>query len=166
MKKYLVWLFKFFCSRKLKTLNDSPYDEKSFGFVQQLEGKKVRVLYINEIIKENIQRMIKNAEANKIDINQMRKISEGLLPAVGYDANFTCNIEHGFKVVFSIEQQLDKNWYRHMSVSINDKSKLPSIPAVELLMQEFGFIGGIHDCDHVWIERNISPMAVNIIQKR
>lgn len=164
--KWLSWILKLLRSKQLKKLECDPYDNQGFGFTQKIEGgNRMRVLYINEDVKTEIARLIKHAKANKLNIDKIRRISEGLLPPIGDDHEFSCKIEHGYRIVFSIEQHNDKKWYRHMSVSVNERTKLPSIPAVELLMTEFEFVGKVTDCDNVWVEQNIAPMAVNVIQE-
>jgi hypothetical protein len=50
----------------------------------------------------------------------------------------------GFKIVYSIEEHplkdgTDTVWGRHMSVSLDKPTRVPSIEAVSLLCKEFGF---------------------------
>jgi len=82
---------------------------------------------------------------------------------VGNISDYVCKIPDGFRIVFSFEDQ-PIGWCRHLSVSIPDRTKLPSQPAVEMIMKEFGFTGTINDQTNVWIETDVTPHAVNIIQ--
>jgi hypothetical protein len=59
--------------------------------------------------------------------------------------------------------EVDPVGCRHLSVSVGARHKLPNIPAVELIMKEFGFSGDIHDCLNVWIE---DERAINVIQEQ
>jgi hypothetical protein len=118
----------------------------------------MRVLLID---KEKIAVVIKNAEKNKFSKPLMYERLNGGGICPGDNKSFYCELIDGFKCVFSIEEQ-SFGWCRHLSVSVNSPDKLPSIPAVELLMQEFGFKEkSLKDC-RVWIEQT-SPKAINIL---
>ena len=141
-------------------LRDNPYSNKNFKFMQT----NVRVLSIDDKVKAIIAKLVQYATDNKLELSTIEKIADGSLPAIGDDVNYVCYIPDGYRVVFTIEQQKDEKWYRHISISVNSKTKLPSIPAAEMIMREFGFNGSINDLDHVWIENKISPAAVNLLQ--
>jgi len=125
----------------------------------------VRVLCINDDVKIKIAKLVQYASDHKIDFDTVEKIAGGNQPPIGDDPNYVCFIPDGYRVAFSIEQQPDKYWYKHLSISVNNKSKLPSIPAAEMIMKEFGFVGIIKDLDHVYVEDKVRPAAVNLIQK-
>jgi len=123
----------------------------------------MRTLQIDARAKVNITRLINYATDNKLDFNIIQKIASNQLPPAGDNPLYSCELNDGFRIVFTIEQQPDKNWYRHISISVNDRNKLPHPAAVELILSEFKFIGSIKDC-HCWIEKTI-PTAINLIQK-
>ena len=122
----------------------------------------MRPLIIDFETKQKIKSVIEYAEQNRIDHFQMIEIEAGILPPVGDNPNHCVSIFSGFRVVFSIEEH-PIGWCRHFSVSVNADEKLPSIPATELLLQEFGFgeNKSIHDFDNVWLE---DEYIVNVIQ--
>jgi hypothetical protein len=123
-----------------------------------------RILVIDEESKSSIKRLINYATDHKIDFATLQDVVNTKKPPIGNCPEYVCKLYDGFRVVFSIEQQPDKNWYRHLSVSINDRVKLPSVEAVEMIMTEFGFVGTIKDCQ-LWIEKNSIPSAINLLQQ-
>lgn len=81
--------------------------------------------------------------------------------AIGDDANLTCVLPFGFRCCFSVEEQ-PEGWCYHLSVSLAAPGRVPSVPAVKLIMEEFGFPRPIPDeYTSVFIERE---KAVNIVQ--
>lgn len=126
----------------------------------------MRALVIDEAAKVEITRVVKHASDFKIN---SQKLKNPEFQPIGDDPDFCCHLNDGYRVVFSIEQ-LDGLWYRHLSVSVNSRTMLPSQAAVEMIMKEFGFrdVNGKSDvlsCDNVWIEDKIVPMAVNLLQQ-
>lgn len=115
----------------------------------------MRVLVIDEKAKEEINRVIKHAEI----------CQQSTIP--GLHPSHVCYLVDGYRVVYSIDTIQGKR-FRHISISIEDPKKGPSIPSVEMIMHEFGFIGTIHDQFNVWMENAVTPlglevMAVNVI---
>jgi hypothetical protein len=121
----------------------------------------MRALVIDEDTKSQIKDIISFAEKHRRDLSTLKKTMEGLVPPVGDILGHSMKIYRGYRAVYSIEEQ-PCGWCRHLSVSVDAEGKLPSIPAVEVLMGEFGFSGTINDCLNVWVEEN---MAVNILQQ-
>lgn len=121
-----------------------------------------RILVIDDAAKAAIANVVQHASTHKLDLKKMKNPE---FKPIGDDPDFCCHLSDGFRTVFSIEQQLDNKWYRHLSVSVNSRTKLPSQSAVEMIMKEFGFAGDVLDCDNVWVESNITPMAINLIQQ-
>jgi hypothetical protein len=124
----------------------------------------MRALIIDKEAKSSIRQLINHALERKIDFDTLQRIVNHKLPPVGNSPEYSCKLQDGFRVVFSIEQQPDKNWYRHISISINDRTKLPSVEAVQTIMTEFEFEGEITDCQ-LWIEKNSIPPAINLLQE-
>ena len=125
----------------------------------------MRPLVIGNEEKQSIARVIEFAEKHPLTRAVMEKRMENPdFSPPGDNPNFVCDIPVGFKCVFTIEEQ-PVGWSRHLSVSVDDPQKMPSIPAVEMLMKEFGFKGSLKEC-YVYLEDNISPKAVNIIEKK
>lgn len=128
----------------------------------------MRPLLMDDEQKQKIAKVVAYAEAHPYSrpYMQERVALAGLKQDVapGDDPNFRCEIPFGFKCVFTIEEQ-PVGWCRHLSVSVDNPTKVPSIPAVEMLMKEFGFKGPLKEC-YVYMEEDISPKAVNIIEKK
>jgi hypothetical protein len=121
----------------------------------------MRPLILDEEAKADIQKVINFAEIHKITSEILLKTLKGEYPPVGDYGPHSCQLSFGFRVVYSLEEQ-SVGWCRHLSVSVDSENKLPSIPAVEAIMEEFGFTGGINDCLNVWIEND---KAVNVLQQ-
>ena len=73
----------------------------------------------------------------------------------------TYAIPVGFRAVYSIEEH-PIGWCRHLSVSVSTKNRVPSVPAVEMIMHEFGFKGTITEQLNVWLE-DTEPKAANVL---
>lgn len=98
------------------------------------------------IIDDNKLRELRSyAENNPVTFGEMQQIIEGEVLPVGDRAGYTCFLDYGFKLVFSIEEHPCKDggtlWGRHMSVSLAEPTgtRVPSIIAVQLLCQALGF---------------------------
>ena len=121
----------------------------------------MRTLIIDDEARTEINKVLVYAQEHKIDFPTMEKMMTGEVDPVGDDAFYACYINQGYRIVFSFEEQ-PCGWCRHLSISVDARHKLPSIPAVEIIMGECGFSGGIHDCINVWIE---NERAVNVLQQ-
>ena len=108
---------------------------------------------------ETIAKVINFAKKNPVTRKQLTEKSI----VVGNITDYVCKIPDACRVVFSFEDQ-PTGWCRHLSVSIPDKTKLPNPPAVEMIIKEFGFTGTITDQTNVWIETEVVPHAINVIQ--
>lgn len=126
----------------------------------------MRPLLIDEAAKKKIAEVIAYAEGHKYPKAFLMQRVKGGGKVPGDLDGYTCHLEFGFRCVYTLEEQ-PIGWCHHLSVSVNDEKKVPSIPAVELLMKEFGIQQGIKDEGvHMWIEEDISPKAVNILAKK
>lgn len=127
-----------------------------------------RILLMGPKEKEAIKTLVAYAESHRIDEDLLIKCLSGEW-AAGDDPNYACYVEQGYRIVYSIEQQ-PSGWYRHLSVSVDDSEKYPNPVAVEMLMKEFGYKGGIKDC-HVSVEERIRLAtglvvnAINVLQE-
>ncbi len=128
----------------------------------------MRVLVIDDKSKEAIASVRKYAEENHIVITRDSLVVG--IKIVGDDPRYVCYINDGFRVVFSIEDQPSGS-YKHISISVDDDEKLPSISAFETIMREFGLIGTIMDGEMVNLEHNLDiptwhgKSAVNFWQR-
>jgi hypothetical protein len=94
----------------------------------------------------------------------------GARPRAGNYSELNCKIPDGFTVCYSIEEQPQGGWYRHLSVAVDHPEKLPNPPAVSLLLEELGY----KDTDlekfsphiHVWIEHVPGGgRAINVLER-
>lgn len=124
---------------------------------------KLRPLVIDAIAQKKIKGIIVYAENNIFTKDQVLAIKSGTGKAPGDLQAHRCNLDFGYKVVYSIERH-PGGQYRHLSVSVSEDKKLPSIQAVEMLMEEFGFTGPLSDCEK-WLE-DISSFrqAINVAE--
>jgi len=109
--------------------------------------------------KDAVIKVISYAQEHKYSMGDLRRVMEGINPPAGDNPRHVCHFFHGYKVVYSIEEQ-PLGLCHHLSVSID--SELPCVEAVEAIMKEFGIIGTIYDCLHTWIEED---RAINLLQK-
>lgn len=89
-----------------------------------------------EDFKAEKERLIYNAENNIQTKEIMIKAMNGLVPPVGTSEDFTCHSFHGYKIVYSIEEQ-PIGMCRHISIS--DNGNEPEEYLVNHILQEFGF---------------------------
>lgn len=138
--------------------------ELRFERLLQQENDPMRPLMFGEEQKKEVARVMEFAEKHAFSKAVMEKRMENVGTPPGDNPEFFCLIPVGFKCVYTIEEQ-PFGWCRHLSVSVDNPDKMPSIPAVEMLMKEFGFRGKLKEC-YVYIEDKIVPKAVNIIEKK
>ena len=117
------------------------------------------VLILDDEARQQIQEIKLYAENNFFTLEQLRKIIEAK-ESIGNDPRFSCIIETGFRVVFTIEQH-PGGWMKHFSASVNNQGRYPNEEAVGMLMTEFGFTRNLRDC-HVFLEK--SEEAVNVLE--
>lgn len=127
----------------------------------------MRVLVIGENEQAELQRIRQYAEANPYDLEAMVDRGRGKRMTPGELSVYRCYIPVGFKVVFTIEdhpQHTGKTLrMRHLSVSVTGFNKLPSPEAVQMIMDELGFIRPIVEC-HVDIEKFTGGQAITVIE--
>jgi hypothetical protein len=120
----------------------------------------MRALVLDDEARTEISKVIAYAQDHKINFPSLEKMMAGELYPVGDNAFYACYLNQGYRAVFSFEEQ-PCGWCRHLSISVDTRFKLPNVPAVELIMKEFGFSGGIYDCTNVWVE---DEKAINVLQ--
>lgn len=123
----------------------------------------MRPLVITDITRSEIKKQIEYAQQNMIALEDLKKISTGIIPPPGDLEAYAMQIPFGFRCVFTIEKQ-SIGECRHLSVSIESGkyNTWPSEAAVILIAKEFGFMGNILEDSHVYIEHESN--AVNLIQ--
>lgn len=137
---------------------------------------KIRPLVIDEDAKTSIKKVKAYAENNPYTVSRLKLIGEGKMQPPGDDPNYGCNINFGYKCVYTLDQGTDRDngepiWVRHLSVSVEETNKWPNEHAVDLLMKEFGFRQTVTDKNAkliVWLENKddfTKPQAVNVAER-
>jgi len=131
----------------------------------------LRALTIGKKEKKAIKDVLRYSANNKMTHSDLMRICEGVKDPAGTNPKHICTFPGGFRVVFCIEEQLI-GWCNHMSVSIDEPGELPSVPEVEVIMNEFGMWGTSLNCDSIWVEGKCHKLpsgelvdAVNLLQK-
>lgn len=121
----------------------------------------MRILQIDDDTRGQINKAIEYAKKHVMTAEIAQRIQAGeehLIP--GMTPEHVTYIHDGYRVVYSQEQH--KVLCHHISVSVEDKTMCPNIPAVQLILQEFGMSPDIKASMATFIDKE---NAVNIIQK-
>jgi len=118
----------------------------------------MQVWVIDDNIKADIKRVMDYAEKHE------RSIDQFFVP--GDLKEFTCLIPIGYKVVFSIDVDSKGDKFRHLSISLGDGKKLPSIPVALSIAKEFGFLAeNITDFYDINIENDFAVNMIELIKE-
>jgi hypothetical protein len=98
----------------------------------------MRALLIDEITRKKIADVIRYAEENVYSMDDLLDMINGQLRPPGDDVFRVIVIPIGYRTVYSLEDQAS-GMCRHISISVPNSGKLPSIPAVQMIIKEFGF---------------------------
>jgi len=130
---------------------------------------KVRPLVLDLEAQGQIKNVKEYAEAHRINIHDLMATVGGRLPPVGDDPKRICNFFHGYRVVYSIEQQPGPlDWCHHLSVSVDvpPNSKLgPSVESVMEIARAFGFNARPGPGVHMFMETIDGNPVPNIVAK-
>ena len=124
----------------------------------------MKVLHIDKLSLIEIKKVKEYAEKNIITKQKILNIKDGIELPIGDDPNYVCFVNPFYRVVYSIENQYE-NKFHHLSISIEEESRIPSIQVVEIILSAFGIKdNNISDQFNIWIE-NISKdrKAVNVL---
>ncbi len=122
----------------------------------------MRPLIIDPTARADIARVIRHAEANPVSLIEITRAMSNPDLAVGNKPEHVCTVPIGYRCVFSIEQQ-PKGMCRHLSVSVVTL-RVPSVEAMELLMGEFRFSGGLKNSEAWREDLGGGHTAINVIQ--
>lgn len=107
--------------------------------------KKTRLLIIDDSTRADIKRVMTYAHNNPMTMDMMLDVFNNPSLAPGNDVNHTVIISDGFKVVYTVDEQV-LGKMKHLSISIGGRPDiLPSIEAVNIIMKEFDFKNIIGD---------------------
>lgn len=117
--------------------------------------------------KEALQALRRLAAERPVDMPPLMerlKTSHGKAAHLRRMSRQTIEIPFGFMVTFSIEFNHPCGTCRHMSMSSPVDGRVPSPSAVEMVMAELGFEGGIEQCQ-LWVEKlQGHGEAINVVQ--
>lgn len=119
------------------------------------------ILIIDETIREEIRKVMEYAKEHPTTKDDLFEMKSGQKGPVGDDPRYVMVISNHYRVVYSQEHQIDGNMYHHLSVSVPGKDKFPSIPAFEMIMDEFGMGKNLYDCTSIWRE----DRAINVLKQ-
>lgn len=120
------------------------------------------VLIIDPDVIKSVNKVKDYAIKHPMNVDEMKSVILNKASPVGDRPNHSVIIPKDFRVVYSVEEQIDAEMYHHLSISLINKEKsLPSIPAVEEIMNLFGMGTNLKNCRKIWIENDV---AVNILK--
>lgn len=129
----------------------------------------MRALLMNEEIRSRIRQAIEQATARPIP---MRVLEEAIKTGKRGDEwkSFGVEVPIGYSCAFSVEFQ-PIGLVRRLSISVDTAGKIPNVPAVQILLEAFGFEGidlnkqQIPELVKIWPEEfRPGHTAINIIQ--
>lgn len=120
---------------------------------------KNRTMIISAATLLEVARVIRHAEAHPW------MPSMGTKWIAGEHPEFVCIVPVGYRCTYSVEHQLSVGRVRHLSVSVLD-GQSPGQSAVDVLLDLFGFTGGLKGAVHAWVE-DIGPdqIAINVLAR-
>lgn len=122
----------------------------------------MKLLVITNQIRQKFKNLVLFAEEHKFTMDHLLDISNGEGVIAGEMEEYTLEFDR-FRVVFSIEEQVPGD-VRHLSVSVNEKGKLPSIFVVEEIMNLLGFENALENCAISLEDLPDGEKAVNILE--
>jgi hypothetical protein len=141
---------------------------------------RIRPLIMDEDARSEIKRVRDFAEHHPLTASKAKAIMAGTEPPPGDDPRHACNIQVGYRCVYTLDLSQRKDdartvvWLRHLSISVhdpNDRGAIPHPAAMNLLMEEFGFrqrIGQPEAVMSTWLENEndpTMPLAVNVVEE-
>jgi hypothetical protein len=122
------------------------------------------VLAIGATERARIAELLALAAANPVDPATAQATADKDIASYRkFMESMTVVLPVGYYVTYSHERQ-SFGLARHISISMDRPSKMPSIPAVEMILQEFG-MEPMRGSPGLWIE-DVGPAvkAINIVQ--
>jgi hypothetical protein len=123
---------------------------------------KLRPLIINEKFNGHLSSLKTYAESNPVTMDMMLDALNDKVP-LGDDAGRTILIPVGYLISFTIEQQNPGN-VRHLSMSVQEKGKLPNEHAVQEIMNHLGFEKELKKCMVRLEEFEPGHEAINVME--
>ena len=121
----------------------------------------MRILILDGETKDKLQNLVAYAENNPLTMDDLLDTYNKQLAPVGDMSGHVVNLPFGFRVVYSIEQQV-KGDVRHLSISVDDEGKLPNDVAVREVMKLIGFKNELEKCIIKLEEIGPNRQAINV----
>lgn len=97
------------------------------------------MVIIDDNIRNEIKRLIKNATEKPTSYETMKKLSKGQPAPGGVNTDFTMYIPEKICVTYTHEEIKEDVMCRHISISVSIKGRVPHPAAIIMIMEEFGF---------------------------
>ena len=120
------------------------------------------LVFDNEVLN-NIKTLKSYAEKNKISLDDILDTINKQMKPVGDYKEYTITIPIGYRIVYSIEEQVIGD-VKHLSVSVDEDGVLPNPNAVEMIMKEFEFKESLDNCRVILEQITENRKAVNILE--
>ena len=125
-------------------------------------------LLIGEEQRTSIKLLIDRASQQVVPHHVMKAMAEGKIPADRMrNEPLTIPIPFGFEATYTHEEHKPGVVCRHLSVSVERHNRVPDLNAMQMLMNEFGFIIKIDfllRVGAVWTEAAGTKTAVNVVE--
>lgn len=120
------------------------------------------LLCITPAVRADIERVKKHASENITDLS---KLSRGDAAPGGLDPKFTIDIPFDYCATYTEEKQKGDILCRHLSVSVSAAGRVPNHAAMDMLMEEFGFINRSTQVV-LWTEKfgDNTQHAINVVE--
>ena len=94
----------------------------------------IRPFVIDATLQAALARLRAYAETNPISTFDLVR---GM--PIGANANHVLEVAFGYRIVFSIEEQPELGKCRHLSMSVDERGKLPNLVVVQEVAKMIGF---------------------------
>lgn len=120
-------------------------------------------LIIDDAVREELRTVVARAAADPVSLEQLHALVAGELLPEEVSRGKSLGIPAGFHVVYTHEHQAN-GVLRHLSVSIDLPGRVPHPAAVQMIMEEIGFILPLAKCQS-WVEPcGNDRRAVNVVE--
>ena len=122
-------------------------------------------LILDKNVKAKIQRIKEYARENFTPLEVMESLAESAPAPGGLNKDFTMFVPMGYTVTYTEEEQPGKIMCRHLSMSIHHKGSVPNPLAIQMMLEEFGFVNDLNTAI-VWKEKFSADdqIAINVVE--
>lgn len=110
---------------------------------------------------QRLRELKEYAENHRIDLQEMIAIRDKQHPPVGDRDSYRLYAPVGYKIVFSIDETLDHNWIRHMSMSVNTPDRYPNEYALREVCRHLGY-KNLDEC--IIQQESFNTKAIEVIE--